>query len=157
MIDRPIATGNQYANSGNPRKRWNRTGATLATGSVGFVDHIKGDAASTSWSLGESNVVAVTTARIAMRPQLVVHVDTGATPADDKEALWYDGENVICYARVDSTTDIAAGDWLKPVNAGDHLVKATLGTDYVYAQALEARTSNDEGLIRVRLFSQGKL
>lgn len=152
---RDIATAGGYAHSGNARPRYNRTGATLVSGSVGFVDHGTADAASTTIALGQSNVIAVSTAGITACRQLVVHA--GESTADDKIGNFFDSDDgAIVLVRVDSTTDIAKEDWLKPVNAGDHLVKATNANDYVYAQALEARTSNDEGTIRARLFSNGR-
>lgn len=132
-----------------------RTGATSVLGGVGFQDVVTSDAASTSIAVGEGNVVAVTTALMAMRPPLVVWAEAGV--ADDKPGRAYCGDGIRCLINVNSTTDIAKGDWLKPVDAGDHMVKGTLGTDYVYAQALAARTSNDEGTIECLLYSSGKL
>ncbi len=133
----------------------NRTGATSVLGGVGFQDVMTGDASSTSIALGEGHSVAVSTARIAMRPPLVVWAEAGI--ADDKPGRAYCGDGIRCLINVDSTTDLAKGDWLKPVDAGDHMVKGTLGTDYVYAMVLTARTSNDEGTVDCLLYSSGKL
>jgi hypothetical protein len=145
----------------------NRTAATLAEGSVGFLDTPQADADSTTVSLGLDNVVAVTTARMAQCPVLAVASLAAVGVVDNDRGEFHVGEGIKCRIRVDSTTDIAKGDKLKPVNAGDHMVKASIagatidptGTaalDRWYAEALEARTTNDEGLVLCRLYSSGR-
>lgn len=168
-MERDIMTAGQYHDTGNARQRWNRTAGVTVLGGVGFVDYTQSDTASSGATdpirASMENVVAVTTALIATRPKLVVCAEAGC--ADDAVGKWLEGEDFIADVNVDSTTDIAVGDWLKPVNAGDHLVKATqFSVDEtgaaaaeslvpVYAQALQARTANNEGTIKARVFSNG--
>lgn len=131
----------------------NRTGATTVQGSTGFIDTPQADADSTSLATGMSNVVAVSTALIT-KGILVVAKDAGVV--DNAAGNYYCGEGVQCYINVDGTTDVAKGDILKPVNAGDHMVKATAGTDRWYAVSLEARTTDSEGPVLCLLFSSGR-
>jgi hypothetical protein len=130
----------------------NRTGATTVKGGVGFLDLAQAEAESTSIGLGCSNVTATTTALIAYG---ILAVFTGAL-ADNATGRAIVAEGEIVDINVDSTTDIAKGDTLKPVNAGDHMVKATKGTDRWFAIALEARTADTEGTIRAVLYSSGR-
>lgn len=152
-----VAHNANIANRQNQVKRLmnNRTGAATVAGGVGFVDSSRSEAESTSISLAANNVTAVTTALMTKRARLVVAADIYA---DDAEGQWLDADDgTTCLINVDSTTDILNGDLLKPVNGGDHLVKATPGTDIWYARALEGRTANSEGAIRCELYSAGRM
>lgn len=134
---------------------YNRTGATIQKGYVGFLDTSQSDAASTTVALALSNVVKPTTALIAKRAQkLVVCQDAGL--ADDAQGRFAmgDGGDLICQILVEGTTDVAKGDLLKPVDAQYYLVKATAGTDLAFAEALEAQTSATPTLILCRLFDR---
>jgi hypothetical protein len=130
----------------------NRTGATSVLGGTCAIDLPQADGDSTTLRLGLSNVVAASTALMAVG---FIGLWATAGVADNADGRVIFGHGVLCQANVDSTTDIAKGDALKCVNAGDHLVKATPGTDRYHAIALEARTANTEGPIWVMLFSAG--
>lgn len=56
----------------------------------------------------------------------------------------------VSYVQVDSTTDIAVGDAIAANSSGIG-VKTTTNGNFIIGQALEARTSNDVGLIPVLL------
>lgn len=131
----------------------NRTGATTVQGSVGFIDLPQADGDSTDLPTAQGNVVATSTALIASG-LCVVARDAGVL--DNGVGQYSCDEGTKCYINVDGTTDVAKGDVLKPVNAGDHMVKATVGTDRWFAQALEARTANTEGPVLCILWSMGK-
>lgn len=130
----------------------NKTAATTSEGSIGFLDEAQADADSTTLALGLSNVVAASTALMAYGHAVLAK---GAY-ADDADGLFEAGEGVRSRIRVNSTTDIAKGDVLKPVNGQNYAVKATKGTDRWIAVALEARTSDDAGVIECVLYSRGK-
>jgi len=130
----------------------NRSGATTVKGSIGFIDLAQSDTDSTTLLAGLSNVIATATAQIDAGCMVVAKA-AGVT--DNSAGDYYVGEGVVCYVNVNSTTDIAKGDELKPVNAGDHMVKAAAGDRY-HAIALEARTSDDEGPILALIFSFGR-
>lgn len=166
-MERTIGHPGAHYNKGGPSPRYNRTGATLVAGGVGFIDLSQSDAASTTPETAMDNVVAISTALIAIQPRLVVAAQVPNLAADDEKGQFIEGDGVECLILVESTTDILKGDWLKPVNAQVYLVKGSIGAiidntgsagtyDYVYAQALEGRTANDTGLIRCLLFSSGK-
>lgn len=156
--------GSHYEANQVTANRFNRTAATTKVGSVGFVDTTLSDGDSTTIAAGLDNVVSPTTALIAKRPILVV---ANSIAADNDRLDWIEGTKVRCRVLVDSTANIAVGNWLKPVNGSDSLVVATAfsvdetgsaGAEAlvpVYAQALEARTADDEGTIEVLLFSDG--
>lgn len=131
----------------------NRTGATTVKGGVGFVDDAASDAATTT-TYGQDNVVAVTLARIVAGTHRLAVWAVGST-ADDGAERAVVGDDLIVDLLVNSTTDIAKGDPLIPVASGDHMVKGSIGNKF-YAVALEARTANDEGTIKARLFSSGR-
>lgn len=133
--------------------RFNRTGATSVQGGTGALDLTQTQSESSNIGNAESNVTPVTTALIAAG---VIGFWISAGVADNKAGYFVVGEGVICDVNVDSTTDIAKGDALKAVNAGDHMVKATVGTDRYHAIALEARTADTEGSIRCIVFSSGR-
>lgn len=164
---RTIQTTTAHYNKGSVSTRYNRTGATLVEGAVGFIDAAQGDGDSGSVEAGLDNVVAISTARIAIQPRLVVAAGVPNFAADNERGQFIEGDGVECLILVESTTDIAAGDWLKPVNAQVYMVKGNIGAiidntgssgtyDYVYAQALQARTADSAGLIRCLLYSGGK-
>lgn len=138
---------------------FNRSGGTMTRGMIGFIDSASSDAASTSLSLAFNNVIKPTTALIAISGKIPV-VLLSDSVADDAEGLFCvcdDPNGVIVPMLVESTTDIAKGDLLKGVNAQYYAVKGTQGTDLMVAEALEARTSNDTGIINCRLFPQQRL
>lgn len=54
----------------------------------------------------------------------------------------------LAYVQVDSTTDIAVGDQIA-ANASGVGIKTTTAGNYVLGLAMEARTSNDVGVITV--------
>ncbi len=56
----------------------------------------------------------------------------------------------VAFVQVDSTTDIAVGDAIA-ANASGIGIKTTTAGDHIVGRALEARTSNDVGLIPVLL------
>lgn len=150
-----ISTQGEQFVRGHPSKRfYNRTGGTVYEGYVGFIDEFQGDAASTSVLTGQQNIVKVTTALMAKGdPKLVVFKETAA---DDEQARAIAGEDAIVRILVEGTTDIAKGDGLKPVNAQYYLVKGTIGTDRIYAIALEAFTTDGTGVILARLLPQSR-
>jgi hypothetical protein len=131
----------------------NRTGATSVQGGSGALDVAQTQGESTSIGLALTNVTPVTTAIIAAG---VIGVWESAGVVDNAKGRFIIGEGVQCVLNVDGTTDVAKGDALKAVNAGDHFVKATVGTDRYHAIALEARTANSEGPVRALLFSSGR-
>ena len=131
----------------------NRTGATSVLGGTAAVDVAQAESESDSIINGLGNAKAVSTALMAAG---LIGVWEKAGIADNAAGGLIIGEGVRCKVNVDSTTDISKGDALKCVNAGDHMVKATTGTDRYHAIALEARTSNDEGTIEALLFSSGR-
>jgi len=133
--------------------RYNRTGATSVKGGTGLLDILNTQGESTTIGTGLQNVTPVTTAGMAVG---IVGVWEAAGVGDNAQGRFITGEGVECSINVDSTTDIAKGDALKCVNAGDHMVKATPATDRHHAIALEARTADTEGAIRALLFSSGR-
>lgn len=135
--------------------RTNRTGATIAQGGCAIIDHAQAEAESTSVALGQQNLTAVTTALLkAGRFAFCLERDG---VADNGEGRFCDIPGAVIQVLVESTTDIAKGDLLKGVNGQAYLVKATNGTDRPVARALEARTSNDTGLIYAQIFPEGIL
>lgn len=144
--------GSQYDSNNAAPVRTNRTGGAALVGGAYVVDLHTSATESTTIALGQGAVVPVTTALIAAG-QIVIARET---TADDADGRFVEGEGVECDILVESTTDIAKGDALKPVNAQAYLVKATVGTDRFHAIALEARTANDTGLIRCLLYSSGR-
>jgi hypothetical protein len=167
MFPLNIGLPGQHLSSNPTINLANRTGATLAEGSVGFLDTPAADAASTDVATALDNVVAITTTRMGQQPTLVVASLAAVGVIDDDRGEFHVGNGITCRIRVDSTADIAKGDKLKPVNGGDHMVKATpagatidptttVALDRWYAEALEARTSNDEGTILCLLYSSGR-
>lgn len=143
----------------------NRTGAALLERGCYFIDIPQGDGDSDTVDHGLDNVLKPTTALIAKQLRLVI---SNGTAADNVRESFVEGEGVETLALVEGTTDIAKGDWLKPTNGQAYLVKATTGgaqidyslttggADYVYAQALEAFTTDGTGTIRVLLYSSGR-
>ncbi len=169
MVGRNISSGLAPYNTAEPRRRTNRTAGTLVKGSVGMVDDLLTDGDSTTIQLAMDNIVAVSTARISARCPLVVFC--GDSCVDNEQGNFAEAQgDAIVQVLVNSTTNIAAGDFLKPVDASDSLVKnASAANPFVvdesgsvsdtltisYARALEARTADDEGLIWCRLYSHG--
>jgi hypothetical protein len=152
-MPKDIAMPGDYASNAGA-VRTNRTGASIAIGGVAIVDATQAEAESTSVALGQQNLTAVTSTNLKAG-KVVVNV-TGAAVADNADGRFCESnDGAIVQALVNSTTDIAKGDWLKPVNGQAYLVKGTNGTDRTVARALEARTSDDTGLIYVELFSNG--
>lgn len=129
----------------------NRTGANSVVGGCYFKDLKRSQAESTSTATAQENFIPVTTSLIT---DGILVVGTKIL-ADNERGYCVEGFGVEVDLLVESTTDIGAGDSLKPVNAQAYMVKATVATDKVYARALEARTANDTGLIRAILYSVG--
>lgn len=159
MSLKTLSLGLSRFDSANSQTLMNRSAANLTKNGAYFLDTPNGDADSTDIPNGLNNAIAVTTALIAQRPPLAIADEnqTDATIADNSPGRFLMGEGVLCRVLVNSTTDITKGDWLKPVNAQSYLVKATLGTDVIYAQALETRTADTTGPISVLLYSSGRL
>ena len=150
VFPRTIAAQGQEFYSGQSAHRYyNRTGATVYQGYVGFLDTSQSDGDSGSISAGLSNIVKVTTALMNKRCQRLVVCNDQA--ADNAQTRAVGGEDKVVRCLVEGTTDIAKGDLLKPVNGQYYLVKATAGTDLYYAEALENFTTDGTGLIAVRL------
>ncbi len=133
---------------------YNRTGAATVKGGVYFVDSSRSEAESTDVPTALGNVTAVTTALMATSTTLIVADGIYADNAPGIFGESYDGG--VFDILVDGTTDVAAGDFLKPVNAATYMVKAAAGETY-WAKALEARTTNSAALVKCRLYSQGLL
>lgn len=149
--------------AGSTRAFRNRTGGATVAGGIYVIDIPQADGDSGSIAAGLENILGVTTARMAVRPRVVIATEA----VDDNgvvQCVEAFGVPVITQCRVESTTDIAKGDLLKLVDVQTYLVKATVAytvneagsstRDTYYARALEARTSNDAGLISVLFYSE---
>lgn len=164
---RDIALNTKLYEEGNARNGYyNRTAAALTEGCVAFIDSPQTDTDSGTIGDGLRNAVAITTARITQHLKMVIHARTESV-ADNDLTAFYDVDDTICSVLVNSTTDITKGDWLKPVNAQTYLVKATNAItvdeggavvhDFAYARALETRTADTTGLIKVIFFPHGRV
>lgn len=152
-----------YETPNGGRTAFNRTGAAILVGGCYFADEATSDADSTTVDLGFDGILKPTTTLITQHPPLLI---SKGTPGDNERGDFIEGEGVSCMALVNSTTDITKGDWLVPTNGQAYLVKATSAItvdeggavvhSFAYAKALETRTSDDTGLIRVRLHSFGR-
>jgi len=124
----------------------NRTGAALVKGGVYALDLTKGATESTTARAGAYNLVAVATAHLAAG---ILVVAEAATP-DDEE-----GQGVIfgpAKVLVEGTTDVAAGDRLKAVNAQNYLQKASAAVgsiDVGVGVARDAQAANSAVLTDV--------
>jgi hypothetical protein len=135
------------------RQFHNRTGAATVRGGIYLRDLHQSATESTTPGKGSNSIVPMTTAGIACG-EVGVALDV---VDDNKMAKVVFGEGVPVQIEVDgSGTAIAKGDGLKPVNAADHAVKATLGTDRYHFQALEAATTAG-AIIWAILYSSGRL
>ena len=143
----PTTTGNRH--TPHSARFWNRSGASTAVGGVLALDIAAGDAASTTPELALTNLIEPATAQFNTAEYVVCK----EVKADDLLVDCFTGDGVLVQVRVNSTTDIAKGDPLKPVNSENHLVKAT-STDPYVATALEARTTDDVGLIWVLFYTK---
>lgn len=144
------------------RRVMNRTAATVAIGDVVAFDMLATDADITKGVGGGTgldkqdgifhNVVAVAAGNKDGLIAVVSGLLSGAGKDNTEIEVTLLGQRVKC--KVNSTTDIAIGDRLKPVAADDHLVKlaAAAADERAVAYALEARTTDDEGTIDVTFF-----
>jgi hypothetical protein len=156
MFPKTIATqGGEFYTGQAAHRFYNRTGGTVHKGYVGFIDTAQTDAASTSLAEGLKNIVKVTTALMNKRVQQLVVFNEDAD--DDGQARATGGGDKVVQILCDGTTDIAKGDLLKPVNGQYYLVKATAGTDLYYAEALEAFTTDGQGLVWCRLIGTARV
>jgi hypothetical protein len=130
----------------------NRAGATSIRGGVGMVDILQDDAASTSKALALSNIVAVTTARLAKGGQVGVWEKTGVLVAGAGRFIL--GEGVEVDLTVD-TSAILKGSFLKPANGTTTMTLATKLTDSYFAVALDAN-GGVATTIRAILYSSGR-
>lgn len=128
----------------------NRTGGTLVLGQPYALDISAVQAETTSVKKGLGNITPPATANLA---SIMVVALAGQLLADNETGLVASEGEVS--ALVDGTTDVAIGDSLTVANAGAAFVKASTGNQ-IHARALEARTTNSAGLMKVMLLGWPK-